>query len=225
MSNLSVATKEPVNSTVLEVPFNDRERAKELGAKWSSTLRKWFVPEGLSAACALKLQEEWGNLFPGEDRTFGGNGLYVDLVPESCWFVNVRHCVSSSDWDKIRHRVYSRANNQCEICGAIKDPSQKRWIEAHERWSYDDKKGVQKLMRLIALCTDCHTVTHFGLATLRGLEDLAYRHLMEVTGMTYSEAKKHVREAFRIWSVRSVRLYELELSLLEHAGVTIIPPS
>jgi hypothetical protein len=28
----------------------------------------------------------------GEDRSFGG-GLFVDLIPDSCWFTNVRSCV------------------------------------------------------------------------------------------------------------------------------------
>jgi hypothetical protein len=29
-------------------------------------------------------------------------------------------------------------------------------MEAHERWAYDDRAGVQALRRLIYLCNDCH---------------------------------------------------------------------
>jgi hypothetical protein len=51
---------------------------------------------------------------------------------------------------------------------AITDPSAGRPLEAHERWIYDAPTGVQALRRLICLCTQCHTVTHFGLAQIKG---------------------------------------------------------
>jgi len=40
-------------------------------------------------------------LLPGEDRSFG-SGLFVDLVPSSCWFTNVRSCVDRRDWERLR---------------------------------------------------------------------------------------------------------------------------
>lgn len=44
----------------------------------------------------------------GEDRTAGGNLLFVDLIPNTCWFKNVRTCIKPSDWDILRKYVYSR---------------------------------------------------------------------------------------------------------------------
>ena len=41
-------------------------------------------------------------------------------------------------------------------------------MEAHERWIYDAPTGAQALRRLICLSTQCHTVTHFGLAQIKG---------------------------------------------------------
>ena len=35
---------------LLEVPFQEKDQAKQLGARWNPLLRKWFVPEGLDAA-------------------------------------------------------------------------------------------------------------------------------------------------------------------------------
>ena len=32
---------------LLDVPFQEKEQAKQLGARWNPVLRKWFVPEGL----------------------------------------------------------------------------------------------------------------------------------------------------------------------------------
>ena len=28
-----------------------------------------------------------------EDRYYGGDELYIDLIPKSCWFTNVRYCI------------------------------------------------------------------------------------------------------------------------------------
>ncbi len=42
-------SKRPSNrGTVLNVPFKDKERAKELGAKWDPDIKKWFIPPGVS---------------------------------------------------------------------------------------------------------------------------------------------------------------------------------
>ena len=155
--------------------------------------------------------------FPGEDRTFGGHYLYVDLIPKTTWFKNARSHMSVDDWKKVRTKVYNRANDMCEICG--KRAPEK--IEAHERWSYDDATNVQKLERLIALCKMCHTTTHFGLAEIRGLGDVAFRHLMIVNGWTPQQANDHIDEAFRIWRYRSSKQYRLDLTILERTGVKI----
>ena len=42
----------------------------------------------------------------GEDRQFGGNLLFKDLIPRTTWFNNVRSCVTRNSWDKLR-------NNKC----------------------------------------------------------------------------------------------------------------
>ena len=89
-------------------------------------------------------------LLPGEDRSFGA-GLFVDLVPQSCWFTNVRSGVAVADWDRVRRMVYRRAGDRCEACGRARDPAAGVRMEAHERWYFDDARGVQMLRRLICL--------------------------------------------------------------------------
>jgi len=212
----------------LSVPFSEKDEVKALGARWSGEDKKWYVPENLSEECRAKLKK-WTpgeNLeieeLVGEDRSFLGNNLFVDLIPSSCWFKNIRSEVTVESWDQIRKIVYSRAGNKCEICGAEKNVQVKRYIEAHERWSYDDEAGVQKLMRLIALCSDCHAVTHFGLAQIRGLKEEAMAHLMKVTGMNRKKAEEHVKEAFRIWEIRSDKDYKLDLSILTNSNIQLL---
>ena len=171
---------------------------------------------------------EWvfvhGLEFPGEDRSYGGNTLFVDLIPESCWFSNVRSCVAPNSWDLIRKIVYVRAGNRCEICGTRRDPFRGRWIEAHERWKYDDTRRIQKLVRLIALCSNCHMVTHFGYAQTRGLAQAAFDRLVRVSGLSVKEANRHIHEAFSEWEKRSTYSYRLDLSILTDGGICIMDP-
>ncbi|MEU6589207.1 DUF5710 domain-containing protein [Streptomyces sp. NPDC046881] len=210
--------------TWLDVSYQEKDEAKAAGARWDATARRWYAPPGREASL-----ERWlagpavPELLPGEDRTLG-QGLFVDLVPSSCWFTNVRSCVSPRDWERLRRMITGRAGQRCEVCGAAQDRDAKRWLEAHERWVYDEDRLVQKLGRLICLCTDCHRVTHFGLAQLRGQAPEALLHLMNVTGMTEQQARAHVAEAFEVWRARSERSYELDLSILTDAGVSLAPP-
>lgn len=97
-------------------------------------------------------------------------------------------------------------------------------LEAHERWAYDQTRRVQSLRRLICLCSDCHTATHFGLAELRGLGPVAFAHLRSVTGMSEQEARVHVDSAFRLWQRRSQQEWTLDLGMLTEVGVTVVRP-
>ena len=80
------------------------------------------------------------------------------------------------------------------------------------------------LRRLICLCSDCHRVTHYGLAQLNGTAGQALAHLRTVTGMTSRQASAHVGEAFVMWRVRSLRAWTLDLSMLTGAGITLRQP-
>lgn len=93
-------------------------------------------------------------------------------------------------------------------------------LEAHERWSYDDSTKVQKLERIIALCHRCHTVTHWGLAGLRGLKNEAMEHLMKVNKYTNEECFEHIKERTNIWRCLKGE-YKLDLSILTNSGFDI----
>ena len=107
--------------------------------------------------------------------------LTVELVPQTCWFSNVRDHVSKATWDLLRKRTYKQANYRCSVCGG-RGP---KWpVECHEIWHYDDQKKVQKLLGLTALCPSCHEVKHIGLAGVRGRCQQACEHLARVNGRT-----------------------------------------
>ncbi|MGV2917042.1 DUF5710 domain-containing protein [Streptomyces alfalfae] len=78
----------------LDVPYADKDRAKKAGAWWDPAAKRWFAPrKGMTELQEWAAAPDVPDLLPGEDRTLG-NGLFVDLVPSSCWFTNIRSCVT-----------------------------------------------------------------------------------------------------------------------------------
>jgi hypothetical protein len=158
----------------------------------------------------------------GEDRTFGGNDLFVDLIPRSCWFSNVRTCIRSSDWDKLRHYVYERVNYVCECCLTnTKETIINGNLEAHERWEYDYANKIQRLKRIVALCHQCHQTTHIGLAGIKGKKDEAVAHLKKVRNFTDVDCDVHIKTAFSLWSERNKYNWILDLSLIENNNIKL----
>ena len=210
----------------LAVSFAKKDEAKALGAKWDAMQKRWYAP-------FPDKQKELIEMFPrlsavalvGEDRAFAGNDLHVDLVPKSCWFNNVRTCVAESDWECLRHMIYERANNTCETCGLVCNRGvQGEWLEAHERWSYDDKSSVQRLERLVALCHSCHMATHMGFAEVKGVGDQARAHLKKVRRFTDAEVDRHIQDAFAVWKKRNQKSWTLDVSVITLAGIQIKSP-
>lgn len=142
--------------------------------------------------------------------------LTIELVPSSSWMNNVRTVLTTKQWDILRKAVYEKAWNICEICGGT---GNKHPVECHEVWSYDDKTHIQKLIRMIALCPNCHTVKHFGLAQLRGKADWAKKHFMKINNLKSAEAEKYIKQAFQTWLDRSKKEWTLDLSSLKEYGI------
>jgi hypothetical protein len=208
----------------LDVSYDEKDDAKALGARWDAAARRWYAARPDTPGL-----ERWAArppvpaILPGEDRSLG-SGLFVDLVPSSCWFTNVRSCVDQRDWERLRRMIIGRAGDRCEACSRPEDRTIRRWLEAHERWEYQEITGVQALRRLICLCSDCHRATHYGLATLKGIAGEALAHLCTVTGMTGRQAVAHVDAAFAIWHSRCRRTWTLDLTMLTGAGITLTEP-
>lgn len=210
----------------LSVPYSEKDTVKSLGAKWSPESRRWYIPSNVPCRQFAQwiCNKPSIRFLNGEDREFGGNNLFVDLIPRSCWFTNARKCIHPSDWDRVRSYVYSRVQYHCEACGIDTRHSPTR-IECHERWDYIYSQRVQKLVRLIALCKECHEATHMGLANIRDRGTEAKGHLMTVTGMNNEEADIHIGQAFSLWRDRSRETWKLDLSLLKNNGIMVVEPS
>jgi hypothetical protein len=206
----------------LDVPFGDKDAAKAAGARWDPAARRWFAPRpGMPALARWSPLPE---ILPGEDRAYG-TGLFVDLIPQTSWFTNVRAAVHRADWDRLRLMVYRRAGFRCEACSAAEDWARGVRLEAHERFAYDITTGVQHLVRLICLCHWCHAATHMGMAGVRGVQDEAITHLMTVTGMSEAQAEEHIDEAFTRWERRSEIPWRVDLSLITSARIRLSQPT
>jgi hypothetical protein len=77
-------------------------------SRWDPAAKRWYDPRpptpGLDRWAA---RPDVPDLLPGEDRTFGA-GLFVYMVPETCWFTNVRTCVTPQDWERLRRMITRR---------------------------------------------------------------------------------------------------------------------
>ena len=138
--------------------------------------------------------------------------LQIELVPDGCWFSNVRSNVSARDWDTIRKQVYLEAGYRCEICGGV---GAKHPVECHEVWSYDDNIKIQKLELFQALCPPCHEVKHFGFASVRGFRDRALNQFMKINDLNFSTAEAMIDAVFEQWQQRGLVRWELDVCLID----------
>jgi len=142
--------------------------------------------------------------------------LDIQLVPSSSWLNNVRHILTQSQWDIIKKSVYSEAWYVCQICGGV-GPNHP--IENHEIWSYDDETLIQKLEGMIALCPNCHSVKHIGLAQLNGKFDMCLQHFMKVNSISKKKALRYIKDCFKQWEERSKKNWTLDISYLKKYGL------
>ncbi len=137
--------------------------------------------------------------------------LNFELVPDSCWYSNLRSLLPPGGWDIIRKKAYARAGGRCMICGA-----KTARLEAHEQWEYDEDNAVQKLAGVVAVCRACHEVIHIGRTQLMGREREAADHFMKVNGCSYADYRKALGEANEAHRRRNkVGEWKLDLSVLK----------
>ncbi|BAZ26934.1 hypothetical protein NIES4073_78480 [Kalymmatonema gypsitolerans NIES-4073] len=145
--------------------------------------------------------------------------LTIELVPETCWFSNVRSEVSDEDWNKLKKITFQKASYRCEVCGG----KGSQWpVECHEIWHYDDHQHIQTLVSLVALCPACHEVKHMGLANIRGRAHIAKEHLAKVNGWTHEQTREYVSTQFEVWRQRSNYNWKLDISWLKQFDVQVI---
>jgi len=206
--------------TYLNVRYSQKEVVKRLGAKWDSTTKQWYVPEGQD----LALFQSWlpvpsKVVLPARKTTVANANeprLTVELVPRTCWYSNVRSHVSKDNWRKIGKQIFQRAGNRCEVCGGR---GNKHPVECHEVWHYDDKSRTQTLVGLTALCPACHECKHIGFANTQGRGEIAIAHLAQVNNWSLERARSYTDRCFEVWAERSRFEWKLNLNYLRQFDI------
>jgi 5-methylcytosine-specific restriction endonuclease McrA len=196
------------NRVYLNVPYAEKDAAKQLGAKWDAKAKRWFIaPELQSDSFA-----QWLPLPPESIDDTAPPKLTIELVPETCWYTNVRSEVTPKVWEVLKRLTFQKANDQCEICGG---KGKRHPVECHEVWDYNDAQHLQTLVRLIALCPACHECKHIGLAYSRGRGEFAARHLARVNHWSIDQTNKYIENCAQLWQTRSQFQWTLDISYLE----------
>jgi hypothetical protein len=227
----------------LHVPFEQKDDAKSMGAKWDPEKKLWYAPD----ESFKQLIEKYSALVPnksratkktnsttsndttiekelpkplvliGENRRFGGNELYVDILPKGS-NISLRRLLNDSDFSKLRNLLVKRVAYRCECCGEECISSERKYLEICEMFRFNFNTNVQRLERLVALCKNCYTTT-------RLLDKgIALKHLMDINGLDRDDAKQHIYEAFDTWKSRSEVKWCVDLSLVTNSGLQLSPP-
>ena len=140
----------------------------------------------------------------------------------NAWFTNVRTAVTRTTWKRLRTYAFERAGRCCEACGTWgirplgAGPSVARTVRVRR----GDPDAVPAASG-VALCERCHGVAHFGRTASAGFAREAFAHLLRVTGMTVAEATAYVDDARSVTAFRGRLVWELDLSVLARAGITV----
>ena len=137
--------------------------------------------------------------------------LEIELVPDGCWYSNLRTVLPKKVWEKIRTDAKLRSNGKCTICEKKTDR-----LEAHEKWSYNEETAVQKLENVIAVCHDCHSAIHMERTALKGDVIRAEDHYMKVNNCSYSQMKKDRSNANLVHQRRNRIEWKLDVSWLKN---------
>ncbi len=128
--------------------------------------------------------------------------LTIELVPQTCWYSNMRAVLPPPEWDALRRQVYAHYHHRCAICRASAR------LHCHEIWHYDDTAHVQSLRGFIALCEWCHHVKHIGLSGILASQgkldyERVVAHFLRVNQCDRATFERHRADAFAQFDERS----------------------
>lgn len=108
--------------------------------------------------------------------------LFHPPIPPAMHGLNPRTIMGQDEWDKVRLEVYDVNNDCCWACGVHRSVAKgKKWLEAHEMYDIDYKKGRVTLREIVALCHYCHNYIHRN--RLRALVDARKSSFKKLTAV------------------------------------------
>lgn len=84
-------------------------------------------------------------------------------IPKPLHGLNPRTLMGAQWWDIKRKESYAKNDFHCWACGVHKkDAVYHKWLEGHECYNIDYKKGTAEMTEVTALCHCCHNYIHSG---------------------------------------------------------------
>lgn len=84
-------------------------------------------------------------------------------IPKPLHGVNPRSIYGTNWWNRTRLLTYKSTEFHCLSCGVHKTEAKSRqWLEAHELYTIDYKRGVATYVEAVPLCHFCHNFIHSG---------------------------------------------------------------
>lgn len=227
----------------LHISFEEKDDAKSMGAKWDPEKKLWYAPDesfkkliekySAPSAKTTRVTKKTTSstsgdnthikeppkplVLIGENRRFGGNELFVDILPKGS-NISLRRLLNDSDFSRLRNLLVKRVAYRCEVCSEECISSERKYLEVCEMFSFNFSKQAQRLERLTALCKPCYS-------TSRLLDKgVALEHLMDINGLDREDAKQHIYEAFDTWKGRSEIKWNVDLSIITNSGLQIGSP-
>ena len=117
--------------------------------------------------------------------------LIPNPIPPEAHGRNLRSMLPKDDWDLIRMDAYNRAGYVCEICGGT---GKKHPVECHEEWEFDTQKKTQKLVKILAICPECHKVKHILRTIKTGSFVKSLKHFCKVNELTLANGEMVLRD-------------------------------
>lgn len=150
-----------------------------VGPNWNREEKAYVLPRDQRALDAHPNQLPLISTLEG--RTALASIPFVP-VPTTAANLNMHELFTPATWDAITGNLVAMRGDRCSICGTTcghmnrngwfgeiqkpgleASPSTTRRIEVHEVWDFKEREdgvGVQKLVSLLPVCTDCHMVFH-----------------------------------------------------------------
>ena len=144
--------------------------------------------------------------------------LTIEPIAQNNWGTSLVHYLPPEVWDVVRKEVYARSKYSCMICG-----EENVELHCHEVWLYYEKDRIQKLQRLICICSKCHHIKHWG-GTVAAVHKKQYpytylaeleQHFCKVNGCTPAQFLEYRVYMGEISQMRSRIKYELSWGVYE----------
>jgi hypothetical protein len=152
----------------------------------------------------------------------------ADSIPETSWGSSLSNLLTWPCWNRLRQSAFVATGHRCLLCGAGGK------LDCHEIWKYyepgEDGQihrgalcGVQRLVKLIPVCADCHETFHLGLAGIRGRLNIAMERVAALYRLSDDEREAYFAMVKEDWYRRNEFSWALDVSVVGASLLEIKP--